>query len=380
MNTINLQEILIVNGIGITLMAYLLLMRFQSIKKKGRRERLFDAMVWMTIGGCTVETLSFLVDGKLFPGSIALSYILNSLCFILTCGVGFLWCLYVELRIYNSLNRKRIYFLFLPFLVDIVLCVLDLIGCNLFFAISEENFYSRGRFSFLNYGFLFFYFLYSIFIVDHSKKRSLYVQDFPTAYFVIPCMVGTLIQGMMYGIALGWVAVAMAFLFVYLQLQSLNALTDSLSGLYNRRYLDNILEHLQRNLRRPVYGIMMDVNDFKKINDTFGHSAGDDAIRNIGKILSDSIPDCGIAIRYAGDEFIVLLSTESEEVVADTIQKVQQNVERFNTLKKSGYQLSLSMGYERFDEETGDTEAFLLAIDKRMYEEKEKYYREKGRD
>ena len=97
----------------------------------------------------------------------------------------------------------------------------------------------------------------------------------------------------------------------------------------------------------------------------------------MGKILSDSIPDCGIAIRYAGDEFIVLLSTESEEVVVDTIQKVQQNVERFNTLKKSGYQLSLSMGYERFDEETGDTEAFLLAIDKRMYEEKGKYYRER---
>ena len=88
MNTINLQEILIVNGIGITIMAYLLLMRFQSMKKKDRRERLFDAMVWMTIGGCTVETLSFLVDGMLFPGSIALSYLFNSLCFIFTSGVG----------------------------------------------------------------------------------------------------------------------------------------------------------------------------------------------------------------------------------------------------------------------------------------------------
>ena len=182
---------------------------------------------------------------------------------------------------------------------------------------------------------------------------------------------------MMYGISVGWAAVAMAFLFVYIQLQSLNALTDPLSGLYNRRYLDNILEHLQRNPSRSIYGIMMDVNNFKKINDCFGHSEGDNVIRNIGKILSDSIPDCGIAIRYAGDEFIVLLSTESEEVVVDTIQKVQQNVERFNTLKKSGYQLSLSMGYERFDEETGDTEAFLLAIDKRMYEEKGKYYRER---
>ena len=65
-------------------------------------------------------------------------------------------------------------------------------------------------------------------------------------------MAGTIIQGMMYGIALGWTSVSIALFLVYVQIQSLNAMVDSLSGLYNRRYLDNVLEHLKHNAKKPV--------------------------------------------------------------------------------------------------------------------------------
>lgn len=376
LNTVNLQEVLIVNGIGIVLMVFLLLMRFENIQKKSNREWLYDAMIWLTITGCSVEAVTFLIDGRIFKGCVPLAYFLNSICFISTCCVGFLWCLYVDLRIFNSLHRirKSMKYLIIPLLIDVMMCLVNLNGCGILFTISEDNIYRRGRFSIITYIILFFYFIYSICLVDRSKKRGLYVQRFPTSYFVIPCMIGTIVQGMMYGITLGWTAVALAFLFVYIQLQSLNSLVDPLSGLYNRRYLDNILEHLQRNPKRSVYGVMMDVNNFKKINDNFGHSQGDDAIRNIGKILSDSIPNCGIAIRYAGDEFILLLSTDSMDVVNDTMDQIQHNIDRFNESKKGGYQLSLAMGYEYFDPKSGDTQAFLLAMDKRMYDAKEKYY------
>lgn len=376
MSTVNLQEILIVNGLGITLMIFLLLMRRRNVQKRYYIEKLYGTMIWLTIMGCAVETLSFLVDNRVFFGCIPLSYLLNSLCFLGTSCVGFLWCLYVELRIFNSLQKvwKSIKYLVIPFAVIVLICLVNLSGCGILFTISEENVYRRGTLVGLVYVVLFIYFLYSISLVDRSRKNGLYIHNFPTSYFVIPCMIGTLIQGAMYGIALGWTSVALALLFVYIQLQSLNALVDPLSGLYNRRYLDNVLDHLQHNEKHAVYGIMIDVNGFKKINDSFGHSAGDDAIRNIGQILSDSLPKCGIAIRYAGDEFILLLNTEEEAVAKDTIQKLHRNVERFNQLKKRKYQLSLSAGYERFDAKTGDTESFLLAMDKRMYAAKREYY------
>ena len=91
MSTVNLQEILIVNGLGITLMIFMLLMRRQNVQKRYYREKLYGTMIWLTIMGCAVETLSFLVDNRVFFGCIPLSYLLNSLCFLGTSCVGFLW-------------------------------------------------------------------------------------------------------------------------------------------------------------------------------------------------------------------------------------------------------------------------------------------------
>ena len=64
---------------------------------------------------------------------------------------------------------------------------------------------------------------------------------------------------------------------------------DETSGLFNRKYMNFYLEKAHKTNPRQLYGIMMDVNDFKKINDRYGHSMGDRAIREIGKILSASL-------------------------------------------------------------------------------------------
>ncbi|MGN0395804.1 MAG: GGDEF domain-containing protein [Coprococcus sp.] len=358
-------------------MLFLLSMKHRDIRKDNYKEKLFDAMIWMTIIECVVETLTFVLDGRIYTGCIAIAYFLNTICFVGTSLISFLWCLYVDLRIFNRLQsvRKKIKYLMIPFLILLIIALVNLSGCGILFIITRDNVYQRGKFVWIIYAVLLFYITYSITLVDRFKKNGLYIHYFPTFYFVTPCILGVMIQAFSYGIALGWISVALALLFVYVQLQSLNALLDALSGLYNRRYLDNLLEHLQRNSKiSTVYGIMMDVNSFKKINDNFGHSVGDDALRNIGQILSDSIPDCGIAIRYAGDEFVILLNTESEDTVKETIEQVQHNIEEFNQLGKHKYQLSLSMGYGRFDTKKDDVEKFLFTMDERMYEAKEKYY------
>ena len=379
MSTVNLQEVLIVNGIGIILMIFLLCMRSDRIKKRTVRDTIYDAMIWFTIAGSAAETLTIFIDGKVFPGCIPLNYFLNTFCFMSTCCNAALWCMYVDLRIFNSMHRlrKRAVFLMIPFLADFALCMINLSGNGIVFKISEENVYKRGPFATVMFGILMFYLIYSICLADRSKTSGLYLQRFPTYYYVIPAMAGAIIQALMYGITLGWTATAIALLFVQIQVQSMDSLIDSLSGLYNRRYLDNVLEHLKRHHKRPVYGVMMDVNSFKQINDNYGHSEGDNAIRAIGQILSDAVPDCGIAIRYAGDEFILLLSTKSESIVKDTIDCVNDNIEKYNSLKKPEFKLSISMGYGRFDDKSGDTEAFIREIDRKMYEAKEKYYMER---
>ena len=102
-----MTEIAIVNSIGACLMLFLLLTRIENKDKKMAGDRIFDIMIWVTFLGCLIESLTFVVDGENFPACRAVSYILNSLCFIGTCSVGFMWCIFVDYKIYNSVKRIR---------------------------------------------------------------------------------------------------------------------------------------------------------------------------------------------------------------------------------------------------------------------------------
>lgn len=85
-----------------------------------------------------------------------------------------------------------------------------------------------------------------------------------------------------------WLSIALALIFMQIQSHTEILYVDELSGLYNRRYLNALLEDRNIN-RKSLYGIMMDINDFKHINDKYGHDVGDQAIRTIGSLLKNRI-------------------------------------------------------------------------------------------
>lgn len=187
---------------------------------------------------------------------------------------------------------------------------------------------------------------------------------------------GVVLQFLFYGITSSWVLVAVALIFVQMQSYAESLYMDELSGLYNRRYFNAVLAEKKIASHKSLYGIMMDVNDFKCINDNLGHSTGDKAICTLGNILIRSIPDAGMAIRYAGDEFIVLLSGVDTERVLATMEEINHNLSRFNESGIEPFRLSVSMGYTEFGTED-DAETFLMHMDEKMYEEKRKYHMRK---
>ena len=163
--------------------------------------------------------------------------------------------------------------------------------------------------------------------------------------------------------------------FVQTQAYSENISTDSLSGLFNRRYLDCVLAKKELLEKKSIYGILMDINDFKCINDHYGHNVGDQVIRLMGHILSSTVPENAIAIRYAGDEFVVLIIDENPNTVIETMHDISKSIDVFNRSGIQPFTLSVSMGQAKLD--PTDTEAFLREMDLRMYEEKRKYHAEK---
>ncbi len=374
---IDLKEILMANGITMLMTWFLLVCRRKNRENVHAEDRIFDGMILVNLLGSMFETLSFLIDGVAFPGGRQLNYIANSFCFAGTVSIGLLWCLYVDLHIYRNYKRtiRKARFVMIPWGIEALAILGNLFGTGILFTITADNVYERSPGAVLGYVTLLFYFAYSVYLVYHSKRQGRNLNFFPVLYFVLPCLAGVLIQLLCYGITSSWVMVTTAIIFVQLQSYAENMYMDELTGLYNRRYFNAVLSKRENADRHPLYGIMMDINDFKKVNDTFGHSVGDLALRRMGDILFRSVPDGGIAIRYAGDEFVVLLPDGTKEDVIAAMEEIENNLSRFNASGAEVYTLSVAMGYTGWHTQD-NAEHFLMRMDEKMYEEKRRYHQQ----
>lgn len=281
MDVINIEEIIIANSAGVLILFVLQLLRIEKKERKHLGDCLFDAMIWITLGALIMETLSFLLDGKSGTMMRVLLYLSNGYLFLASCSVGMLWVLYVDHYIYHSLKRlyKHMIPVAAPFLLVVVLIVGDLFGAGNIFSITEQNVYVRGPLLMVSYAIMFFYYCFSIALAIAAVKQRGHVRFFPIHYFVLPCVAGTIIQGMYYGLSVGWFCVSIAFMFIQMQLQNLNAFVDELSGVYNRKYYSYFISKIENSRKnKSVSGIMLDINQFKYINDQYGHTTGDDAI------------------------------------------------------------------------------------------------------
>lgn len=373
--SINIAEVLVANGCGASMVVLLFLFRIRTHESRRAGEWLYDSMLVATLIALIAETVSFLIDGKPFSGCHFLQYLSNTLSTVCTVFVGFFWCLFVDFRIYRNLKRLRRKCLALGALFGaiLLLSLANLWGNGLVFRITDDNRYVRGPFNSVIIAVLFLYFVESIVTVQRSRRHGLSMPFFPVYCFVVPCMVGTIIQGIFYGLATGWLTVAMAFVFVNLQLQNFNSFVDDMSGLFNRKYLNYCLDSIQKSRARSAYGLMLDANEFKKINDVYGHSTGDRAIFEIGKILSHSAPPNAVVIRISGDEFVILMEESSAQELEALKAAIGENTRRFNETAGAPFHLSLSMGGARFDGQ--NIKDFFSHMDREMYAAKKEYYK-----
>ena len=125
---------------------------------------------------------------------------------------------------------------------------------------------------------------------------------------------------------------------------------------------------------------MMDANHFKSINDRFGHTTGDDAIRELGRLISEITTERDMAFRYAGDEFIIISTVEQMQDAERLVDALQQKTAEFNAASRKPYQLSLAIGYTMCETAELDFDNFLHQMDMQMYEAKTVYYLQEGND
>lgn len=151
---------------------------------------------------------------------------------------------------------------------------------------------------------------------------------------------------------------------------------DFLTGLKNRRSIEKALNDFLKDLHSygyPFVVIMMDLNKFKQINDTYGHIVGDCILKQVGELLRKYLRAKDVVGRYGGDEFIIILPGVKLDVGIKVAQRLA-SVIRNHTFKCDGNELNItaSFGVLEVDQTFKDIKQVIDAVDKKLYEAKEK--------
>lgn len=323
-----------------------------------------DSCVYYLAGSSNIviKVLVFLSGSGLFLGNVM---------------IGYLWAKFimVHMNIPFSDIRRNIYRTI--GLISIVLLVIN-IFYPLVFSVSDGR-YQRGFAYIIFLIFAAFYILDSLYLYVKRVKKNGSLKLFPVHIFLIPVILGVVIQAFFVEIAITWTSIAISVAGIMTALKNEIIFTDCLTGLYNRMYLEFIHKRACNKKDCWVSGIMIDLNGFKQINDNYGHAEGDLALCIVADLLRKSFSEYGVVTRYAGDEFVIMLNTTDDQLIQKIIKSAKKNFVTENEKSDKPYQLSASMGYAITNLSNETIDDFMNRIDEQMYQDKMKYYEHNDR-
>ncbi len=242
-----------------------------------------------------------------------------------------------------------------------------------FFVIGAQNTPRYGKYFWLYAAACVLYLILAeAYILKNRRRLSV---RFSTSFSLcaLPPLIGAAVHPFFPGPSPAWPCLTFSLLVLFLSFQRGQLSTDHLTGLYNRWHLDYYLRERAASKRHntQLAGIMADLDSFKCINDRYGHMMGDRALVDTGSILRASVRVGDFVCRYGGDEFIVIVEVRSRKELERIVTRIRANVERYNLEGHMPFLMSLSLGYDMFDPETGMTaKQFLRHIDQLMYRNK----------
>ena len=336
--------------------------------------RLFRGMVFLTLVILLLDTIGWSLEGLPTPALIVLNHITSTLGCLLSPFTALFWYLYAYSHILGSSPKtmRHASFVSIPALLYAGFALFAPLH-GLLFRIDENNRFSRGPlFSLM--AILMIGYLLAAFVLLILLRRKINHRDIlPLFSFMIPPFLFGILQYLFYGVTLVWSGMTISLLVLHLYLQHHSLRTDYLTGLNNRRQLDR---HLRNRIEAwhpgSVLGAMLlDIDNFKAINDACGHATGDRALEEVSNILRKSFHTSDFISRYAGDEFVVVLDASQQIDFLALRARIRENLARLNSDGSRPYQLEVSIGCALFDPVRHKTvDQYLHHIDMRMYHEK----------
>ena len=322
-----------------------------------------------------LDILWMLVEGRSFPGAITLNGIINGIYLGAVVIMGGVWYLYVLENLGFTLTRKLVLLVLSP---GFLFAILNLISIKTgwIFYINKDNYYMRGPLFPLQTAVALlelFVSMFHLIIFYFTPQTKIAKQDILRlmVFYVVP-FVGTLLSLPISGMPGTWTCAAVSIILIYMNDQENAILRDSLTGLNNRKTLEPTFDAYihQTDNAKNLYLFMLDLNNFKGINDTYGHPVGDKALVEASNIIKNSMRgQQGIVVRYGGDEFAVLTFLNGNTEAVSYEKQLKADFAKWNVEHDEPYELSTCIGWTRYQE--GETlKDMLTQADKKLYQEK----------
>jgi diguanylate cyclase (GGDEF)-like protein len=270
----------------------------------------------------------------------------------------------------NKVRTKRIlYAVMFVLTLHLVILVLNH-WLHFYFSVSEDNYLIRENMYAIRLIISYFPIILFVFelIFSHTKFRKIHI--YLICFFFILTGIGAAIDIILNSGALVWPCLSSALLYAYFFIIRTDSRLDSLTGIGNRYAFNEFINNLSRQAAKQSYFIVMiDMDHFKEINDTFGHLEGDNALRDMAAIIKGCLRYNDFAARYGGDEFVLAAPADSD--VNRIMERIQAAIDNQNSKCLRPYKIEISYGMDVYTTHGSQSiEEFLVHVDGLMYKHK----------
>lgn len=318
-------------------------------------------------------------EGNLAKGIL---WVGNTAYYVFMLYMAFLWFLYVYDKVTNGNGQMGIsmFVKAIPLVISLVILAAGVVR-PLIFYIDAENLYQRGPLHILSTvvaaGYIFVACILAFVGMLRTQEREERRQYGYLVLFGVFPLVGGIVQMFLYGTDLLWPMTSVALVMVYINIQQQNVSRDSMTGLNNRRRLDQYIAALSKeHIKEPLCYSIMDIDYFKEINDNFGHQTGDKVLCLVANALKKVYGNTRSFIaRYGGDEFVIIsrgFDSEQAEHYRGRLERMIKDIE-CEELENGG--LEISMGCAYYGEEGCKQVRDMMELaDMRMYDIKNEHH------
>lgn len=372
-----------VNLVCIMIMAKLWRTVFYDYKSQ-YESRLFSYVLLST----TIFTISdagwIIFTSLLFPGNIFVNYLVNIVYFISSAFIGITWFWFCEFILGFDFKKNKPLFviLHLPFLALFLMSLSSPLTHYIFY-IDDANVYQRGPYHILQVFCMNIYFIITsiqgiirLFDKNEIAMKKKYIS---ISTLILWAFTAQMIQVCIPGYPTIEIGLVMALFSVYVELRNSIISIDQLTQINNRtqllKYLSQKFKSFNVNdTSKNLYLMMLDVDDFKHINDKFGHMEGDFAL----KLVADSLKkvaantSCFIS-RLGGDEFVVVTEKENDKLAENLSETIRNQILKDSSNTEKQYKISTSIGFAKKDSHNATVADLLKSADEAMYHNKQKH-------